>query len=38
VPEAFNTGQGPQFTSGSFTGALLDNGVAISMGRYLLLQ
>jgi transposase InsO family protein len=38
VPEVFNTDQGPQFTSGSFTGVLLDNGVAISMGRYLLLQ
>jgi putative transposase len=31
VPEVFNTDQGSQFTSASFTGVLLDNGIAISM-------
>jgi putative transposase len=31
VPEVFNTDQGSQFTSDSFTGVLLDNGIAISM-------
>jgi putative transposase len=31
IPEVFNTDQGPQFTSDSFTGVLLDNGIAISM-------
>ena len=31
VPEVFNTDQGTQFTSASFTGVLIQNGVAISM-------
>ena len=31
TPEIFNTDQGSQFTSGAFTGALLDQGIAISM-------
>jgi putative transposase len=31
VPEVFNTDQGSQFTSDSFTGMPLDNGIAISM-------
>ena len=30
-PEIFNTDQGSQFTSAAFTGALADNGIAISM-------
>jgi putative transposase len=30
-PEIFNTDQGSQFTSAAFTGALLDNAIAISM-------
>ncbi len=37
-PEIFNTDQGSQFTSESFTGALKDNNIKISMdgrGRYL---
>ena len=36
-PEIFNTDQGSQFTSGAFTGMLLEAGVRISMdgkGRY----
>jgi putative transposase len=32
-PEIFNTDQGSQFTSTDFTGVLLDNTIAISMGR-----
>jgi len=38
VPEIFNTDQGSQFTSDAFTGALLSNGIRISMdgrGRWL---
>jgi putative transposase len=31
VPEIFNTGQGSQFTSYSFTGVLIQNGITISM-------
>jgi putative transposase len=31
VPEIFNTDQGSQFTSDSFTGVLIKNGIAISM-------
>jgi len=31
APEIFNTDQGCQFTSGAFTGALLEAGIAISM-------
>lgn len=31
VPEIFNTDQGSQFTSASFTGALIRNGITISM-------
>ena len=31
APEIFNTDQGSQFTSGAFTGALLDAGITISM-------
>ncbi len=37
-PEVFNTDQGSQFTSQAFTGALLEQGIQISMdgkGRYL---
>ncbi len=37
-PEIFNTGQGSQFTSAAFTGALLERGIQVSMdakGRYL---
>lgn len=37
-PEIFNTDQGSQYTSESFTGVLLDNNIKISMdgkGRYL---
>lgn len=37
-PEIFNTDQGSQFTSDSFTGVLIDNNIKISMdgrGRYL---
>jgi putative transposase len=30
-PEIFNTDQGSQFTGSAFTGALIDNGIAISM-------
>src|SRR6201981_1179007 len=30
-PEVFNTDQGSQFTGAAFTGALADNGIAISM-------
>jgi putative transposase len=30
-PSIFNTDQGSQFTSGAFTGLLLENGIAISM-------
>src|ERR1700716_4029623 len=30
-PEIFNTDQGSQFTGGAFTGALIKNGIAISM-------
>jgi Integrase core domain. len=32
IPEIFNTDQGCQFTSFSFTGLLKDNGIRISMG------
>jgi putative transposase len=31
APAIFNTDQGSQFTSGAFTGLLLENGIAISM-------
>ena len=31
TPEVFNTDQGGQFTSEAFTGALKENGIAISM-------
>ena len=31
VPEIFNTDQGSQFTSDSFTGVLIQNGITISM-------
>jgi len=31
VPEIFNTDQGSQFTSDSFTGVLIKNGITISM-------
>ena len=37
-PEIFNTGQGTQFTSDTFTGKLKDNGIKISMdgkGRWI---
>jgi len=37
-PGIFNTGQGSQFTSAAFTGALLERGIQVSMdgkGRYL---
>jgi putative transposase len=37
-PEMFNSDQGSQFTSDSFTGVLIDNGITISMDRYWLLQ
>jgi hypothetical protein len=30
-PEIFNTGRGSQFTGSAFTGALINNGIAISM-------
>ena len=30
-PDIFNTDQGSQFTGSAFTGALADNGIAISM-------
>ena len=30
-PEIFNTGQGSQFTGAAFTGALIENGIAVSM-------
>ena len=30
-PDIFNTDQGSQFTGAAFTGALTDNGIAISM-------
>ena len=33
TPEIFNTDQGSQFTSEAFTGVLLDEEIAISMGR-----
>ncbi len=31
TPEIFNTDQGAQFTSGEFTGRLIENGIAVSM-------
>ena len=35
TPKIFNTGQGSQFTSDSFTGVLIKNGITISMdGRW----
>jgi putative transposase len=30
-PDIFNTDQGSQFTGAAFTGALIKNGIAISM-------
>ncbi len=38
TPSIFNTDQGSQFTSDAFIGVLVDNNIAISMDRYLLLQ